>query len=108
MYSLDIQTCTTPISLDIQRVLKRPFKVFEDILICRPPIWDLENESELNVGCVPSIIRPYKYPYGQNNEMENIVKAVTGKSTVQALVDRIEHQQEVLQIPMMLENKMKL
>ena len=40
--------------------------------------------------------------------MEQIVEVVIGKSTVQAVADRIEHQQAVLQIPTMSENKMKL
>ena len=37
-----------------------------------------------------------------------MVEAVTEKSTVQVVEDRIKHQQVVLQIPMISENKMKL
>ena len=37
-----------------------------------------------------------------------MVEVVTEKSTVQAVVDHIENHQAVLQIPMMLERKMKL
>ena len=37
-----------------------------------------------------------------------MVEAVTGKSIVQAVADCIEHQQAILQIPTMSENKMKL
>ena len=42
------------------------------------------------------------------NEMEHIDEVVTRKYTVKAVVDCIEHQQAVLQIPKMLENTMKL
>ena len=67
LYSLYVQTCKAPISPDIQRVLKNPSKAFEDIPISHPPIQDLDNAINLNIGSVPSIIRPYKYPYGQKN-----------------------------------------
>ena len=51
--------------------------------------WKLPYES-LH-GRVPSSIGPYKYLYGQKNEMEQMVEAVIGKSTVQEVEDRIEH-----------------
>ena len=60
LYSLDVQTCKAPISLDIQRVLKNPSNVFEDIPITRPPIQELDNVINLNIRSDPSIIRPYK------------------------------------------------
>ena len=108
LYSLYVQTCKALISPDIQRVLKYPSKVFEDIPIIHPPIQDLENAINLNLGSGPSIIKTYKYPYGKKYEMDQIVKEVIGKSTVQVVADRIEHQQVVLQFPTMSENKMKL
>ena len=64
LYSLYVQTCKAPISPDIQRVLKNPSKVFKDIPIIHPPIRDLDNSINLNLGIFHSIIRPYKYPYG--------------------------------------------
>ena len=64
LYSLYVQTCKAPISPDIQRVLKNTSKVFEDIPISHPPIRDLDNVINLNLGSIPSSIRPYKYPYG--------------------------------------------
>ena len=70
LYSLDIQTCKAPIFPDIQMVLKNPSKVFEYIPISHPPIQDLYNSINLNMGSVPSSIITYKYPYGQKNEME--------------------------------------
>ena len=108
LYSLDVQTCKPHISPNIQRILKNPSKVFEDIPISHPPIQYLDNAINLNLGSVPSIIRPYKYPYVQKNEMDQMVKSVIRKSIVQAVADHIEHQQAVLQIPTMPENKMKL
>ena len=82
-------------------VLKNPSKVFEYIPIRNPPIRDLDNVINLNLGSDPSIIKPYKYPYGQKNEMEQMVGAVIGKYTLQAVADHIEHQQAILQIPTM-------
>ena len=60
LYSLDVQTCKSHISLDIQRVLKNPSKVFEDILVSHPHIWDLENSIHLNLERIPCNIIPYK------------------------------------------------
>ena len=93
LYSLYVQTCKGPISPNIQRVLKNASKVFEDIPISHPTIRDLENAINLNMVGVPSIIRPDKYPYGhgQKNEMEEMVKVVTRKSTVQVVVDCIDY-----------------
>ena len=67
LYSLYVQTCKAPISPDIQRVLKNPSKIFEDIQISHPPIRDLDNNIKLNLGIFPSINRPYKHPYGHKN-----------------------------------------
>ena len=108
LYSLDVQTCNAPISPYIQRVLKNPSKLFEYIPISHPPISYLDNVINLNLGSITSSIRPYKYPYGHNNEMDHMVEVVTRKSIVQVVVDHIECQQLVLQIPTMSENKMKL
>ena len=77
LYSLYVQTCKDPISLDIQGALKNPSKVFEDIPISHPPIWDLDNAINLNQGSIPSSIRPYKYSYDQKNEMGHMVEVVT-------------------------------
>ena len=40
--------------------------------------------------------------------MEQMVEAVIGKYTIQGVVDHIEHQQAIIQIPMMSKNNMKL
>ena len=49
LYSLDVETCKSYISLDIQRVLKNPSKIFEDILVSHPPIRYLDNAINLNI-----------------------------------------------------------
>ena len=67
----------------------------------------MENSINLNLGSVPSIIRNYKYTYGQKNEMKHMVEVVTRKYTVQVVVDHTEHQQVVLQILKMPKNMMK-
>ena len=97
-------TCKSLVLLDIQRVLKIPSKVSEDIPISHSTIHDLENDINLNLGSVPSIIKPYKFPHGQKNEMEQMVKPVTEKSAVQAMEDHIKHRQTVLQILNMSKN----
>ena len=81
---------------DIQRVLKNPSKVFVDIPISHPPIQDLDNAINLNLGSVPSSIRPYKYPYVQKNEMDHMVETMTRNYIVQVVADCIKHQLELL------------
>ena len=68
----------------------------------------MENYIKLNIGSVPFVIRHYKYPYENNNEIEKMVEAMAVQSTFQVVTDCIENQQEVLQIPTMSKNKMKL
>ena len=89
--SLDVQTSKAPISLDFERVLNNPSKVYEYIPISLPPVQYLDHDIHLIPGSVFSSIGPYTYPYGQNNAMWNMVEAVEGKYTVQKMVDHIEH-----------------
>ena len=58
---------------DIQRVINKHSKVFEDIPKGLPPIRDFYHAIHLIPGSVPPNIRPYRYPYSQNSEIEHMV-----------------------------------
>ena len=71
--SLDVQTSKFPISPDLQRVINKNSKVFEDIPKGLPPIRDLDHAIHLILGSVPLDNRPYRYPYSQKIEIEHMV-----------------------------------
>ena len=60
--SLDVQTSKFPISPDLQRVINKNSKVFEDIPKGLPPIRDFDHAIHLIPRSVPPNIRPYRYP----------------------------------------------
>ena len=59
LLSLDVQTSKFHISLDLQRVINKHSKVFEDIPKGFPPIRAFDHAIHLIMGCVPPNIRPY-------------------------------------------------
>jgi hypothetical protein len=61
--SLDVQTSKPSITQDIQRIIDKDSKVFEDIPKCLPPTRNHDHEIHLIPGSVPPNIRPYRYPY---------------------------------------------
>ena len=71
--SLDVQTSKSFISPNLQRVIDKHSKVFEDILKGIPPPWDHDHAIHLILGSVPLNIRPYMYPYGKKSEIESII-----------------------------------
>ena len=60
--SLDVQTSKFPISLDLQRVINKHSKGFEDIPKGIPPIRDFDHAIHLIPSNVPPNIIPYLYP----------------------------------------------
>ena len=64
LWSLDVQTCKIYISLDIQRVIDKNSKVFEDIPKGIPLTQDHDQAIHLIPRSVPPNIKPYRYPYG--------------------------------------------
>jgi len=70
--SLDVQKSYSSISLDLQRVLDNHSKVFY-IPKGTLPIRDHDHVIHLILRNVPSSIRPYRYPYAQNSEIEWMV-----------------------------------
>ena len=61
--SLDVQTSKPSIPQDLQRIIDKNSKVFEDILKGLPHTRNHDHEINLIPGSVPPNIRPYKYPY---------------------------------------------
>jgi hypothetical protein len=61
--SLDVQTSKPSIPQDIQRIIDKHSKVFEDIPKGLPPTRNHDHEIHLIPGSVPPNIRPYRYPY---------------------------------------------
>jgi hypothetical protein len=61
--SLYVETSKPSIPQDLQRIIYKNSKVFEDIPKCLPPTRNNHHEIHLIPGSVPSNIRPYRYPY---------------------------------------------
>ena len=73
LFSIDVQTSKIPISQDLQRVVNKHSKVFEDIPKGIPPIHEFDHAIHLISGIFPTNIRPYRYPYFQKSEIERMV-----------------------------------
>jgi hypothetical protein len=74
LFSLDIQTSKTSIPQDLQGIIDKHSKVFEDIPKGIPPTRNHDHEIHLIPGSVPPYIRPYRYPYAQKSEIEHMVE----------------------------------
>jgi hypothetical protein len=61
--SLDVQTSKPSIPQDLQRIIDKHSKVFEDIPKGPPPTRNHDHEIRLIPGSVPPNIKPYRYPY---------------------------------------------
>ena len=72
--SLDVQTSKLSIPQDLQRIIDKHSKVFEDIPIGLPPTRNHDHEIHLIPRSVPPNIRPYRYPYSQKSEIECMVE----------------------------------
>jgi hypothetical protein len=72
--SLNVQTSKPSIPLDIQGIIDKHSKVFEDIPKGLPPTRNHDHDIHLISESVPPNIRPYKYPYAQKSEIECMVE----------------------------------
>jgi hypothetical protein len=72
--SLDVQTSKPSIPQDLQRIIDKNSKVFEDIPKCLPPTQNHDHKIHLIPGSVSPNISPYRYPYAQKSEIECIVE----------------------------------
>ena len=66
---LDVQTSKPFIYLDLQRVIDKNSKVFEDIPKGLPPPQDHDHAIHLIPGHIPPSIRPYKYPMAKRAKL---------------------------------------
>jgi hypothetical protein len=80
--SLDVQTSKPSIPLDIQRIIDKHSKVFEDIPKALPPTRNHDHDIHLIPQSVPPNIRPYIYPYGQKSEIECMVEEMLEASII--------------------------
>ena len=62
--SVEVHAPNSFIPLDLQNVIDKHSKVFEDIPKGLPPTRDHDHAIHLILGSVPPNIRPYRYPYG--------------------------------------------
>ena len=72
--SLYVQTSKPSILQDLQEIIDKHSKVYEDIFKGLPPTRNHDHEIHLIPGSVPPNIRPYKYPYAQKSEIERMVE----------------------------------
>jgi hypothetical protein len=61
--SLDVQISKPYIPLDLQGMIDKNSKVFEDIPKGLPPTQNHDHAIHLIPGSVPPNIKPYRYPY---------------------------------------------
>jgi hypothetical protein len=80
--SLDVQTYKPSIPLDLQGIIDKNFKVFEDIPKGLPPTQNHDHDIHLIPGSVPPNIRPYRYPYSQKTEIECMVEEMLAASII--------------------------
>jgi hypothetical protein len=72
--SLDVQTSKPSIPLDLQGIIDKHSKVFEDIPKGLPPTRNHDHDIHLIPRSVPPNIRPYRYSYTQKSEIEQMVE----------------------------------
>jgi hypothetical protein len=76
LFSLDVQTSKPSIPQDLQRIIDKHSKVFEDIPKGIPPTRNHDHEIHLILESVPPNIRPYRYTYTQKSEIERMVEEI--------------------------------
>jgi hypothetical protein len=80
--SLYVQTSKTYIPQDLQRIIDKHSKVFEDIPKRLPCIVNNDNKIHLIPGSVPPNIRSYRYPYTQKSEIKCMVEEMLESSII--------------------------
>ena len=77
MFSLHVLTSKSSISRDIQRVIDKNSKLFEDIPKILPPPLDHDHALHLILESVSPNVRPYRYPYGKKIEIEFMLEEMS-------------------------------
>jgi hypothetical protein len=80
--SLDVQTSKPYIPLDLQGIIDKHSKVFEDIPKGLPPTQHHDHDIHLIPGSVPPNINLYRYPYAQKSEIECMVEEMLEASII--------------------------
>jgi len=73
-YSIEGYDKTESVTPELQEVLSHHSKVFKDLPKALPLEREQDHAIELLVGSNPPNVRPYRYPYQQKNEIEQLVK----------------------------------
>jgi hypothetical protein len=66
--------CSNIFPLDLQGIIDKHSKVFEDIPEGLQPTRNHDHDIHLILGSVPPNNGPYKYPYAQKSEIERMVE----------------------------------
>jgi hypothetical protein len=74
LLSLDVQISKPSIPLDLEEIIDKHSKVFEDIPRGIPPTRNHDHSIHLTPGSIPPNISPYRYPYAQKSEIECMVE----------------------------------
>jgi hypothetical protein len=80
--SLDVQTSNPSIPLDLQGIIDKNSKVFEDIPTVIPPTQNHDHVIHLIPQSVPPNVRPYRYPCAQKSEIERMVEQMLEVGTI--------------------------
>jgi hypothetical protein len=72
--ALYVQTSKSSIPQDLQGIIDKHSKVFEDIPKGLPPTQNHDHDIHLIPGSVPPNITPYRYPYSQKSETKRMVE----------------------------------
>jgi hypothetical protein len=80
--SLDVKTSKPSIPQDLQRIIDKHSKVFEDIPKGLPPTRNHDHGIHLIPGSVPPNIGPYRYPYAQKSEIECMVEEMLEEAII--------------------------
>jgi hypothetical protein len=107
--SLDVQTSKPSIPQDLQRIIDKHSKVFEDIPKGLPPTQNHDHEIHLILGSVPPNSRPYRYAYDQKSEIERMVEEMleagiirpnqsSYSTPVVSWEDHVQHVDKVIQL----------
>ena len=61
-------------SPEIQDMIRKHEKIFQDLPMKMPPNREIEHTIEVKVGSDPINIKPYRYPHLQKAEIESLIQ----------------------------------
>jgi hypothetical protein len=69
--------------VDIQKFIDNNSNIFEETPKGSPPVRDHMHVIHFQLGSVPPNIRPYRYPYVQNSEIESMIQEMLESKIIQ-------------------------